>query len=665
MARIDDLIAQVADERLRDGLQREVRELRRRTRFGIVFERHIPEEVALLDVPIAPGDRVVGRSWPAQKQPRIVESVGADGVAQLRTTGATAKAEREPVAELLVLKQVGDAIFPGLRQVGEVERDPARPWHVVVNGENSHVLQLLSAGLAGRFTCVYIDPPYNSGKRDWRYNNRYVDRNDGYRHSKWLAMMDRRLRLTRELLADDGVLIVAIDENEHAHLVVLLEQLFRGHEIVSVAIEHNPRGIQGKNFSYTNDFAVFVYRNGAEPRIAQVPRPPGRWTWQPLRNWGGESERDTAKSCFYPVHVRDGEIAGFGDVLPDDEHPAGANTPGPDGTTAVWPIDPSGVERKWRYARHTIEAQRDFLRAVTKGNGARARLDVDLLKREDLVRTVWVGRSQDGDTGNRYDANKWGTQLVRGLVPGERFPFPKSLYSTRDALYAAVGNRPDALVLDYFGGSGTTLHATALLNAEDGGRRRCVVVTNNEVGADAERALKRRRIHQGDERWERRGIFHAVTVPRVTAALSGRAGGRALAGIDFDGRPLSEGFSDNAAFLQLEYLERDEIELGLALDRLQPLLWLAAEGAGPLRPADDAPATIDAAAGWAIVRRPSGTRSVARAIGDGARIGDVWVLTDSEDVFASVAAALPRDVRVVQLYDQLLRELTRSAELMR
>jgi adenine-specific DNA-methyltransferase len=664
MARIDDLVELVSDVEVRDGLRRELRELKKRLSFGIVFERHIPEEVALIDYPIVPGDRVVGRAWSSQKRPRLVESVDDEGIATLRAPGGTSKAEQEKLDNLMVLKQVGEAIFPGLSPCGSVERDPARPWHVVINGENVHVLQLFVAGLAGRFTCVYIDPPYNSGKKDWRYNNRYVEKSDGYRHSKWLAMMDRRLRLTRELLADDGVLIVAIDENEHAHLVMLLEQVFRGWSIVSVAIEHNPRGIQGKNFSYTNDFAVFVYRETREPRMARVPRPKERWDWQPLRNWGTESERAAARNCFYPIYVKDGDIVGFGDVLPEDEHPEAVNTSGPDDSIAVWPVDVNGVERKWRYARHTVEAQLPFLRAERKRSGNKARIDIDLLKQDDVVRTLWVGNAQD-DARNRYDANNWGTQLVKRLVPGEAFPFPKSIYSTRDALFAAVGTRPDALILDYFGGSGTTLHATALLNAEDDGRRRCFVVTNNEVDAETQGRLRQKGIYPGDEAWEAKGIFRAVTVPRVTAALEGCAAGKLLEGKYLDGRAFSDGFNDNAALFALDYLDRDEIELGVALDRLLPLLWMAAEGSGEPKNAVEGLATVDADVGWAVIRKPAGTRLVVDAIDGGAAITDVWVVTDSEDVFASVAAALPSGVRLTQLYEQLLRELMKVAEQVR
>jgi adenine-specific DNA-methyltransferase len=660
MARIDDLVAQVADTQLRESLERELRELRKRLSFGIVFERHIPEDVALLGHPVGPGDKVVGRAWSTRKQPRVVESIDLDGTAVLRAPGTAAKTETEPVAELMVLKRVGDAIFPGLAPVGTVERAPDRPWHVVINGENFHALQLLAAGLSGRFTCVYIDPPYNSGKKDWRYNNRYVEKSDGYRHSKWLAMMDRRLRLTRHLLADDGVLVVAIDENEHAHLVMLLEQLFRGYSIVSVAIEHNPRGIQGKNFSYTNDFAVFVYRETPEPRISRIPRAEERWEWMPLRNWGTESERATAKNCFYPIYVKGGAVIGFGDVLSEDDHPAAVNTPGPGGSVAVWPIDGNGVERKWRYARNTVEGLTEYLRAEPKRRGD-GRIDVDLLKHDDVVRTVWVGAGQDDGGRNRYDANYWGTQLVKRLVPGESFPFPKSLYSTRDALYAAVGDRPDALVLDYFGGSGTTLHATALLNAEDGGRRRCFVVTNNEVAAETQARLRQQKIHPGDEAWEKQGIFSAVTVPRVTAALTGQAGDKAVDGEYIGGRPLAAGLDDNAAFFELEYLDRDEIDLGLALDKLHPLLWMAAEGHGPLNGCAGDPATIDHQAGWAIIHRPAGTRAVFDAITNGTAITDVWVLTDSEDVFSGVAGALPDGVRTMQLYEDLLRRMADTA----
>lgn len=662
MARIDDLIALVADEQVRDDLARELRELRKRLSFGLVFERHIPEEVALLGYPVEPGDRVVGRSWSPQKQPRQVVAVSGE-TATLQPPGAKAKQETEPLAELMVLKPVGETIFPGLVAYGdEVEREDGRPWHVVINGENAHVLQLLAAGMQARFTCVYIDPPYNSGKKDWRYNNRYIEKSDGYRHSKWLATMDRRLRLTQHLLAEDGVLIVAIDENEHAHLVMLLEQIFKGWSVVSVAIEHNPRGIQGKNFSYTNDFAVFVYRDTRESRIARIPRPEDRWEWQPLRNWGTESERTDARNCFYPIYVKDGEIVGFGDVLADELHPSGSNTPGPDGTTEIWPIDAKGVERKWRFARQSVESQLPFLRIVERGSKKTKRLDIDQLKHDDVVRTLWVGSHGQDEGRNRYDANFWGTQLVTRLVPTERFPFPKSIYSTRDALYAAVGDRPDALILDYFGGSGTTLHATALLNAEDGGQRRCFVVTNNEVGADMQGGLRRKKIYPGDEAWEDRGIFRAVTVPRVRAALTGMAGDKPVEGTLIDGRPLSEGLPDNAAFYEIEYLDRDDLELGFALDRLLPLLWMAAEGNAPRIPADAVDATVDGDAGWALIRKPSGTQAVLQALEAGARITDVWIVTDSDDVFAGVASALPGEVRKTQLYEQLLRAMAERSE---
>src|SRR5262249_47067940 len=151
--------------------------------------------------------------------------------------------------------------------------------------------------------------------------------------------------------------------------------LFRGWSVVSVAIEHNPRGIQGKNFSYSNDFAVFVYRDTREPRMARIPRPEERWEWQPLRNWGTESERTDARNCFYPIYVKDGSVVGFGDVLEDELHPDGANTPGPDGTIEVWPIDPKGHERKWRYARQSVESQLRYLRVVEKGSKKAKRLD--------------------------------------------------------------------------------------------------------------------------------------------------------------------------------------------------------------------------------------------------------------------------------------------------
>lgn len=502
MARLEALVEQITDQALRREIESALAASKRRQRFGLVFEEHIPETAAL-GLPVQVGALVQRRDQFAAKAVYRVSALDGGMATIVPTAGGDA--ETVPATVLLSVKRFGEPIYPALTPLGAVRRgDDRTPHHAVINGENFHALQLLGYLLEGQVDCIYIDPPYNTGARDWKYNNQYVDLNDTWRHSKWLSMMDKRLRLAKRLLRPDGILVVTIDKNEHAHLVCLLEDIFRTHEITSVGIVHNPRGVQGDNFSYTNEFAVFVIPDGLKA-IAQrqLTESEKRANTSNLRNWGGESLRTDARNCFYPIYVRAGEIVGFGDVAPDDVHPAGANEPGADSTIAVWPIDAEGVERKWRYARQSVEGIRHLL-VIKEGRGRCGRpgvLQIEIAKEEGIYRTVWQDRL--------YDASTHGTQIVRAFT-GQEFPFPKSLYAVYEVLYACTAHRPHALILDFFAGSGTTLHAALLLNAVDNGARRCILVTNNEVDDKTARELNRAGLFQGDPDYERHGIFEEI-----------------------------------------------------------------------------------------------------------------------------------------------------------
>ena len=337
----------------------------------------------------------------------------------------------------------------------------------LIEGDNLASLQLLEKTHKGKIDLIYIDPPYNTGAKNWKYNNDFVDNNDLYKHSKWLSMMNERLIIAKKLLTPKGVLICAIDENESATLNLLLEEIFgTGYEYVCVTIVHNPRGIQGKNFSYTNEFAYFVIPKG-DKIIGGRKIPENEIDWSPLRNWGGESERSDAKNCFYGIRVKDGQIIGFDDVLGDDVHPS-KNIRLDDGTTVVYPIDNNGVERKWRYARQSIENIWNIIRATKKKDI----WDIEIGKPYAPYKTVW--------TDKKYDANEYGTQLINNMVPNKNFDFPKSLWNVYDCLYSVVAEKKNSTILDFFAGSGTTGHAVMKLNAEDGGNRKFILCTNNE-----------------------------------------------------------------------------------------------------------------------------------------------------------------------------------------
>ena len=226
MAKIDDLTRQVPDPRLRRELEAAVAELKKRTRFGLVYESHLPEMTALPGLPITVGAVVVRREKLSARHAFNVCAL-ADGVATLEPL-AGGPEQCAPVAELSTLQRFGEPIYPGLERVGGVERgESGRGHHAVINGENYHVLKTLTWTHTGKVDAIYIDPPYNTGARDWKYNNDYVEGDDLYRHSKWLAMMERRLLLAKELLNPaDSVLIVTIDEKEYLRLGLLLEQVF-------------------------------------------------------------------------------------------------------------------------------------------------------------------------------------------------------------------------------------------------------------------------------------------------------------------------------------------------------------------------------------------------------------------------------------------------------
>ena len=327
--------------------------------------------------------------------------------------------------------------------------------NLIIKGNNLLALYTLKTQFRGQIKLIYIDPPYNpdSPANTFTYNNHF-------NHSTWLTFMKNRLEVAKELLTKDGVLIVAIDENEQAYLGVLLREVFSEYEIHCITIVHNPRGVQGTNFSYTHEYACFVIPQGQKV-IGNRKINPEEVTWSNFRNWGGESRRENAKNCFYPIIVENGKIVEFGDVLDNDQHPL-VQTVSHEERDFVYPIDPNMIERKWRYARQSVDEVRHLLRAKKTKTG----YEIEIGKDFGVYRTIWED--------SRYDANIYGTQIVKSLVPNCDFAFPKSLWNVYDCLYSVVANDKNAIVLDFFGGSGTTAHAVLELN-KDGGNRKFII----------------------------------------------------------------------------------------------------------------------------------------------------------------------------------------------
>ena len=372
-----------------------------------------------------------------------------------------------------------------LRPMKERSVDWNNTKNLYIEGDNFEVLKILQESYLHKVKMIYIDPPYNTG-RNYIYRNDFSVDSEEYDvqaglvteegarlaanpvgsarfHSSWLSMMYQRLLLARNLLTDDGVLALAIDENELYTIGMILKELFGEgtYDHVCVSVVHNPRGQQGKNFSYTNEYAIFVFPRDMKV-ISDRKINDEDVSWSPLRNWGSESERTDAKNCFYPIIVKNDKIIGFGDVSPDDYHPSQTVQDGD--TYYVYPIDRQGIERKWRYARQTVESIWGMLRPKKIAGG----YDIELGKTFGVQKTIWDEK--------KYDANEYGSKLVSELVPGGGFSFPKSLYTVFDSVYAGTANDKDAIVMDFFSGSATTAHAVMKLNAEDGGNRTFIMV---------------------------------------------------------------------------------------------------------------------------------------------------------------------------------------------
>jgi len=316
MAKIEDLIAQIPDERLKKAIGVEVRELKKNKKFGLVFEEHLPETVRLPKVPLKDGELVAKKREEGNELWRV-KSI-RKGIASLERAveGYPLPSETAievPVEELVVVRSFGDPIYPALVPVDRLARgEPKKPWHMLINADNFHALQLLLYAYEGEVDVIYIDPPYNTGARDWKYNNDYVDQSDSFRHSKWLSMMKKRLLLAKRLLKPSGVLIVTIDEHEVQHLGVLLEQMLPDYLRQMVTIVINEKGVAQGKLSRVEEFAFFCFGPKADipPQNDDLLAPDRkdskrfslpRWEW--LLRGGTNSRREDRKKLFFPVIV--------------------------------------------------------------------------------------------------------------------------------------------------------------------------------------------------------------------------------------------------------------------------------------------------------------------------------------------------------------------------
>ncbi|WP_197919127.1 DNA methyltransferase [Thiosulfatihalobacter marinus] len=253
------------------------------------------------------------------------------------------------------------------RRLGQPElRGGDKPFHTVINGENFHVLEALTYTHRGKIDAIYIDPPYNTGARDWKYNNDYVEAEDLYRHSKWLAFIERRLLISRELLnPNESTLIVTIDEKEYLRLGLLLEQMFPDASIQMVSSVINPKGSSRTGrFSRVDEYIYFVFLGSASvapwrsDMLREVEGEGRKVRWAGLMRNGEGSRRQRIPSMFFPIYIdaETGEYHSTGEPPPPEVRPE--DVPSPPGTLPIWPIDQNGQELMWRLSPPSL---RDYL----------------------------------------------------------------------------------------------------------------------------------------------------------------------------------------------------------------------------------------------------------------------------------------------------------------
>ena len=688
MAAINDLIAQIEDIALRERIAKEVDRLSKQKKFGLVFEEHLPECTPLYDIPVKTGALVAKKAGEVNDVYKVL--CIEDNTAQClhRESKETAEIALD---DLVTVAEFGEPIYPYLKPIDTVCNAPDSDlWHTLIEADNYHALQLLEYLYAGKVDCTYIDPPYNTGAKDWKYNNDYVDGSDAYRHSKWLSFMQRRLKLAKKLLnPKDSVLIVTIDEKEYLHLGCLLEEMFPEANMQMVSSVINPAGVsRGGQFARTDEYIFFLTFGTCAPSPLCLSEDwrgkikggyKDKLRWNGLQRSGTATLRSDRPNMFYPIFItNDGtKIVEVGNSIPLNVDRTAIQAPA--GQIAIWPIFPDGREGRWRLGRDTlIELIEKHYVHIGKIQGDRAAITYLAQGEQAKVENgdfPVVGYNPDGsiivdESGyearflpgtqwwiTSHDATQKGTKMLNDII-GRRFTFPKSVYATHDAVQFFVANKPNALIVDFFAGSGTTMHAVNLLNAEDGGHRRCIMVTNNEVSADEAKMLKDKGYQPGDEEWEKLGIANYVTWPRTVCSIEGHdVNGNPLKGDYLGSEPplhMADGFKANAAFFKLGFLDPTAVSLGMRFSEMLPTLWLkaGAKGKCPELSSEQIPDMLILPENkFAVLINENAFASFAEKLAEHPEVQTVFLATDYEVNYQSMV----KNLNVTEAY-QLYRD---------
>lgn len=646
---LDQLVSRVEDETLRARLAHEVDLLRGSRRFGLVFDRHLPESVRLPDHPIRKGIRVALRdessseTWVVDRftdRTREIAVLSRDG------------GERH-TSELIVVREFGEPVYPGLRSVERIERGSAdAPCHVVINGENFHALQALRSTHRGKVDLIYIDPPYNTGNGSWIYNDRYVDQNDRAKSSKWLSFMERRLLIARDLLKPTGVIIVSIGDDEHHRLRMLLDQVFGDQNfIVNIAWQGGVSALS-KHHGGGLDYMLVYGRDASKVGQFLDPKPLApemlRVAREAVQAGKSAEEAQQALRKFIRTEGKDlppgvrrfNRVDDEGEVFLEGDLANSLYRP-----NLRYVLTDPVTGREYQPPKNGWSVGREMMAELIADG--RIIFDGDRIPtRKRLLRD----QMHSLPSPSFYRDRRTGTNRLAAQLGDKRFPFPKD----HEVLmrWFRMAAPKDAVILDYFGGSGTTTEAVMQLNAEDGGTRQSILVTNNEVGAAEAKKLRKSGLHPGDAQWEASGVFEYVCRPRVSTVVTGKRP---------DGSTYSDGLLTNVEMFDLTYLDPGMVRRGHEFESVAPLMWLEGGARGPR--IDEIPDE-----GWALTDSYGVLFDVdtltafADAVTNAATTGTppsvVFVITDSDAEYQQAVQRLPVGIDTVQLYEDYLSNYT-------
>lgn len=657
MSRLNDLLRRLeaTDPALAKDLRQEYDALADRRAFGLNFERHTPEVVELPGRKVRRGDKVHvlpergqnptaenSRLWRVVAIDRNGESPTVSLEALEALEGDLAETSDAPLEDVVVAAEFRDPIYPGLVSTGRVERGGDKPFHTVINAENYHALQTLLFTHRGKVDCIYIDPPYNTGNEGWIYNDKYVAGDDHYKHSKWLAFMERRLLIARELLSERGFILVSIDDAEQARLHLLMDQVFGHGRHQATFVWRTDGNLDNQAVLKTNhEYVLMFAKNQGRTRISGVKDPN---TPEDSKLFNSEIRNSVVKNGpknppstivlepGFPANFSEGVVPARTDKYPSydiDLVIENGRLQNRVQATTGWAsgkmlrqfiaigfeplIDSKGQETAFELT------STGAIENVKKRRGGQHHI-LSVLMNMGTVETA----------GN----------ALRDI--GCVFPYPKPVFLLKYLLSLAPA---DAVILDFFGGSGTTVEAVMRLNEEDEGSRECVLVTNNELSADVASTLRADDLRPGDVEWERLGVHESVAKPRISSVATGRRS---------DGSSHGPGLRANVEFFNLTYGAPLLVSSNREFAAIAPLLWMRAGSTG--RRIDDVSTGWDVAETYGVLADLDQTDAFVKAIAAaGESVVMAFVVTDEDRLFQTVVRELPPHVETVRLYEAYLR----------